>query len=255
MHERELKLAILAVKKSEPTFRKYFGKAAHVTSKGGDYRNLVSASDLKIEQEIKNFLIKAFPAYGFLGEEKGGVNQKAKMQWVLDPIDGTNNYIRGLSDCSISLALLKNQKAVLGIVYAPFLNQLYTAVAGQKAKLNGKSIRAAKSVEIKKAFGAIGWGRELKFAAKTFPKLLPKVLTLRVASSAALTLCQVAAGSFHFFLTKNMKLWDYAAGKIIVEEAGGKCFIDQKSLTLIAGNKNMVGDLQKLLNLNRLLKR
>ncbi|MBI2637602.1 MAG: hypothetical protein HYW88_01755, partial [Candidatus Sungbacteria bacterium] len=115
MYQKELQIAIQAVKKSEPTFRKYFGTKTKVQKKGGNYRNLVSYADKKIEVDIKKFLMKIFPSYGFIGEENGGFNSKAEFVWALDPIDGTTNYLQGLPYCAISLALLRQGKPIVGV--------------------------------------------------------------------------------------------------------------------------------------------
>src|SRR3989344_2517920 len=95
MYERELQIAIQAVKKAEPVFRKYFGTKPKVQSKGGDFRNIVSFVDRAIEKQLKDFLLKNSPNYGFVGEESGEINRGANFVWVVDPIDGTTNYIYG----------------------------------------------------------------------------------------------------------------------------------------------------------------
>ena len=97
MYEKELKIAITAVKASEKTFRKYFGTKTKLESKSGDFRNLVSLADKTIEQEIKDILVARFPTHGFIGEEGGAGNSHAKLQWVLDPIDGTSKSVCGLA--------------------------------------------------------------------------------------------------------------------------------------------------------------
>ena len=94
MYEKELKIAIEAVKKAEPTFRKYFGTKTKVQTKEGNYRNLVSFADKKIETDIKKFLLNRFPQYGFIGEEYGGFNSNAEFVLVLDAIDGNSNYLQ-----------------------------------------------------------------------------------------------------------------------------------------------------------------
>ncbi len=248
MYERQLKIAIQAVKNSERTFRKYFGTKTHVQKKAGNYRNLVSYADKKIEEEIRRLLHKYFPSNGFIGEENGTTKADAENVWAVDPIDGTTNYLQGLSDCAISIALLNKTKPVVGVVYAPFLDRLYTANHRHGAKLNGKKIKIAKTHEMKKAFGSIGWGRDTAFALKMFSKLLPKIRKMRVPGSSALGVCYVAQGSYDFWLAHDMKIWDYAAAQVILEEAGG-VFVQQKKPPLqIAGNKVLVKKLTALLS-------
>ncbi len=247
MYEKELQIATQAVKKAEPTFRKYFGTKTQVKKKGGNPLDLVSYADKKIEKEIRDFLFKKFPAYGFIGEESGHFNSNAKLIWTLDPIDGTANYLQGLSYCATSLALLQNGKPVVGVISAPILGLLYTGSYKNGSWLNGTKLNAAKEQEIKNAFGTIGWGRDVQFGVKIIPKILPKIRKLRVPGSAVLSICYVAQGIFDFYVHKRMNIWDYAAGQIIVEEAGGIFLETKKPQIQIAGNKILVPKLLKLL--------
>jgi len=245
MYEKELKIAITAVKASEKTFRKYFGTKTKLESKSGDFRNLVSLADKTIEQEIKDILVARFPTHGFIGEEGGAANPDAELQWVLDPIDGTSNYVNGLADCVISLALLKKRKTVLAVVSVPMLNELYTAVVGKGSRCNGKRIHVSKKTDLQRAFGALGWSKNLEFAVEKFTRLLPRVLNLRAAGSGTFTLCNVARGNFDFFVGRGgPAVWDIAAGQLIVEEAGGKLLGNKK--IQIAANKTLAAKLFKL---------
>lgn len=221
MYEKELKIAVQAVKKAEKNFRKYFGTKTKVEMKDGNYRNLVSYADKKIELDVKSFLKGRFPDFGFIGEEHGHTNYDSEFVWAFDPIDGTTNYLQSLPDCVISLALLRKNKPVVGVIYAPFLNKLYTAYKGSPAKLNGKVIRTSGTADLKNAFGSLGWGRNIKFAAGLFPKLVRKVRKIRILGSAALAFCYVAQGAYDFLITKSIEIWDYAAGQVILEQAGG----------------------------------
>lgn len=251
MYEKELKIAIQAVKKAEKTFRRYHGTKTKVQIKGGNYRDLVSYADKKIEHDTKRFLLKKFPSYGFLGEESGTTNEAAEFVWVLDPIDGTTNYLQGLPDCAISLALLKNEKPVVGVVSAPFVSRFYTARYHGGAQLNGKKIKTSKVSQPALAFGSIGWGRNVKFAIKTVPKFLLRIRKLRVPGSAALGLCYVAEGAYDFFLDPSIKIWDYAAAQIIIEEAGGTFLQISKPRLSIAANKKLATDLCTLFLANK----
>lgn len=248
MFEKELKIAQEAVKKAEPTFRKYFGTKTKVKTKEGNYRNLVSYADKKIETDIKKFLFKKFPQYGFIGEEFGSFNHQAEYVWVLDAIDGTSNYLQGIPDSPISLGLLKNKKPTVGVVFAPQLNKLYTGISKKGAWLNGKKIKVAKVTDPKMAFTCLGWARNLDWAAKIFPKILPKTLKLRVLGSNALALCNVASGSYDAYVTVHMDIWDYAAAQVILEEAGGKLLVSKKPRLQIAANKTLAKRLLKLLS-------
>lgn len=246
MYEKELKLAISAVKKAEKTFRKYFGTKTKVEHKNNNPRDLVSFADKKIERDIKKNLIKEFPHYGFIGEESGLMNPNAEYKWVLDPIDGTSNYLQGSSDCAISLALIKNNEPVVGVVLEPILEHLYTARKNAGAKMNGKTIHVSPISDPKKAYGSFGWGRDRNFAKKMFPKLVPVVGKMRVLGSAAVTLCDVAQGVSDFLIGSGMKIWDYAASQIILEEAGGIFINSEKPAIQIAANPVLSKKLLKL---------
>lgn len=248
MYEREMKIAIQAVKKAEPTFRKYFGTKTKVQTKEGNYRNVVSYADKKIEIDTKKFLLKKFPQYGFIGEEYGSFNPKAKFVWVLDAIDGTSNYLYGIADCPISLGLLEDNKPVVGVVFAPLLNKLYTGVRGKGAWLNGKKIHISKTGDLKMAFGCLGWARDLNWATEIFPKIIHKIFKLRVLGSGALGLCNVARGSYDFYLTVHLEVWDYAAAQVILEEAGGVLLQSKKPRMQIAANKSLATKLLRMLS-------
>lgn len=248
MYERELKIATQAVKRAEPTFRKYFGTKTKVEMKEGNYRDLVSDADKKIQQDIKKFLFKKFSTFGFIGEEQKNGTQKNEYIWVLDPIDGTTNYLQGSPNCAISLALLKKGKPVVGIVYAPFLNQMFIAKKGGGSWLNKKKLNVGKIKDIKMAFGCLGWARDLNFAKRIFNKFIPKVLKLRVLGSSALGICYVAQGSYDFYVVTKMDLWDYTAAQIILEEAGGKLILSKKPQLQIAANKILAKKLTALLS-------
>lgn len=248
MYEKELRVAIQAVKKAEKTFHRYFGTKTAVRKKNGDFRNLASFADRKIEEDLKKFLLEKFPSLGFLGEESGAVRAQAKFKWVLDPVDGTSNYLHGLPDCAIALALLKDNRPVLGVISAPILKKIYTAVLGQGAKLNGQQITVSKTKELKKAFAAFGWAKDRAFAARYFSKVIKQIFNARVAGSVSLALCQVADGSFDlFFGKKTENVWDYAPGQIILLEAGGVFQASGKKNILLAANKKMLKDAQGLL--------
>ena len=234
MYEKELKTAISAVKRSEKTFRKYFGTKTNVRMKSGNYRDLVSYADTKIENDIIKYLSRHFPSHGFHGEESGAVSGSSKFLWVLDPIDGTNNYLQGVPECGIALGLLKNGKPVVSVVSFPILNKLYTASLTDKSKLNGKIIKVSKTKEVKHAFGSLAWGRNIPWASKTFPMLLPKVLKLRVPACRMISMCFVAEGVYDFHIDTEMGLWEWDTGSLIIRRAGGKAILKNKKIGISA---------------------
>lgn len=243
--DKELKIAVAAVKKSEKTFRKYFGTKIKTKIKEGDYRNLVSYADTKIESDIIKFVSRHFPHHAFHAEESGASGKNSKFLWVLDPIDGTNNYLQGVPECGIALGLLKNGQPVVSVVYFPMLNKLYTATSGSRSKVNGKPIRVSKIKDVKYAFGSLGWGRNLNFAKKTFPKLVSKILKIRVPASRMVSLCYVAEGVYDFHVDIDMGLWEWDTGRLIIQQAGGKCILVNKRIG-ISANSVLLSKIKKL---------
>lgn len=239
MYKKELKIAIKAVKNSEKTFLKYHGKRVGVRTKNHNPRDLVTYADKKIEADIFKYLAKKTPSFGFIGEEGHMENLDSEMVWVLDPIDGTTNYLHGQADCCISLALQKNGTPVVGVVYSPIQNILFTGAVGEKAKKNGKKIAVSRVNSVTKAFVAFAWAKDRKFATKHFEKVVNSALNIRVAGSIALAYCYIAEGSFDLLYSKkNPNPWDIAAGEVIAQEAGAKIKI--KNNIQFVGNKNII---------------
>ena len=243
MYEAEFEVAVRAVKDAEKTFREYFGTKTQVETKQEDYRNLVSYADKHIEEQIRSFLYSQNASYGFVGEESGASESDAEYVWALDPIDGTSNYLQGIPECAISLALLKKDEPVLGIVSAPLLEKFYSGYLQGGALLNDKSIRVSDVNDISHAFGGLGWGRKSGFGTRILPHLLPLVLKLRVPGSAALGISYVASGNYDFFLHAGLHIWDYAAAEIILREAGGVLHKKGESKTIVAANAALADDI------------
>lgn len=226
MYEKELRAAAQAAKLAEKTFRRYYGTKTQVRVKDKNYRNLVSLADKKIEKDIKAFLQKRFPGYGFMGEEYGAKNPSAEYLWVLDPIDGTTNYIQGIPYCCISLALCHRSKPIVGTVYGPLMRELYTARVHHGAYCNGMRIRVSQTRTLTRAFGALSWGKDNNFGSRMAQKFTLVARKIRVMGSSALAGCQVASGKFDFIADGlgGMGFWDVAAASLIVKEAGGKVY-------------------------------
>ena len=250
LYKKELAAALEAVQRSEQTFRKYFRTRTKVEKKHGNYRDLVSYADKKIESDIHSYLLKKFPSHGFIGEEGGNVRQDARYVWVADPIDGTSNYLQGVKSCGICLAMLEYKKPVVGVVSAPMLGELYAACNGGGATVNGVHIRASRTRSIAQAFGAFGWGRNRSLGKSLAAKLLSEVFKLRVLGSSALSLCYVACGTYDFAVQADMNLWDYAAAQVVLEEAGGKLIQVEGRAHAIAANPLLAAKLKKFLGGN-----
>jgi len=185
----------------------------------------------RVDMEVQNFLQKElerrYPGIGFIGEEApfGGVSREQAC-WILDPIDGTTNLIHHYQMSAVSLGLYEDGRIMLGIVYNPFSKELYTAVAGQGAYRNGQRIQVSDTDCPEDALICYGSNPYDKSGAHEmfalYERLFLACTDFRRSGSAALDLCYVACGRQDAYLEPNLKPWDYAAGALILQEAGGK---------------------------------
>jgi myo-inositol-1(or 4)-monophosphatase len=220
--EQYLKVAVDAAKKAGVAFTKNFGKPKNVQMKNNDFHNLVTEVDQAIENQIRKTIIKKFPTHKIIGEEYSkDVVGKKDLVWIIDPIDGTTNYIQGLPLCCISIALWDNKGPLVAALYSPILNQLFTASRGKGAKLNSKPISVSKENRLPHALGGIGW-MNAEQGIGLFSIMAKNCRKLRVLATSALQVCLVASGSFDFYVTDNVNIWDFAAAVLVLAEAGGK---------------------------------
>ncbi len=222
-NEKYLQTAVTAAKQAGVIFKKYFGKPKKVSLKENNIRNAVTEVDLRIEKLIRKIIHKKFPDHKVIGEEFGsGQLLKNDVVWIIDPIDGTNNFIRGIPLCCISIAVWQNGKPVIAVLYNPLTNQLFLANAGKGAYLNGQKIHVTKVGRIDRALGGIGWSLKLNRAEKMFATIVPFVNKARALGTTALQLAYVASGIYDYYTVNDMHIWDVAAGILLIEEAGGK---------------------------------
>ena len=208
-----------------------------VSRKGpGDF---VTKTDKKVEKIIIEELEKARPKYGFIAEESGEKKNESEFNWVIDPIDGTSNFMHGIPHFAISIALEKNGEVISGIVCDPIKNETFYAEKGRGAYLNNRRIRVSSRKSLDEVIGLYGCPPILKLKNnKIFDQIkrgLNKIHKLRNYGSASLDFTYVAAGRADFAWYDHLNYWDYAAGKIILLEAGGtitdfagKSFVKQK---------------------------
>ncbi len=188
-------------------------------------RDLVTEADRAVEQFLVENIRREFPAHGIFGEETGKHRGDA-FCWVIDPIDGTTSFVHGHPFYSVSIALQQNGRTILSAVHAPALGELFEAQAGKGATLNGEPIRASKETKLEDSLLATGFacmrdnlpGNNLPY----FLQILPRIRDIRRTGSAAVDLSYVACGRLEGFWELNLKLYDVAAGMLIVSEAGGK---------------------------------
>ncbi|MBQ1074894.1 inositol monophosphatase [Micromonospora sp. C31] len=195
-----------------------------LTAKGD--RDMASALDYEIERSVRELLRIATPDIGFLGEEDG-ISGSGELQWVLDPIDGTANFVRGIPLCAVSLGLLHNGEAVLGVIELPFPGNRYAAAQGGGATVDGKPIRVSQTSRLSEAIVAIGdYAVGEDAAAKNrlrlalTARLAESVQRVRMTGTAALDLAWLAEGRLDAALTLSNRPWDMTAGVAIAREAG-----------------------------------
>lgn len=192
--------------------------------------------DVRCQRLIERRLRRAFPHIGLLGEEGDAAVEQAGSRWVVDPIDGTVNFAYGIPHACVSIALeladgdagsdaTGVRRGVLGVVYDPFCDELWTALRGRPARLNGRPIRVSTRTRVDEAIISIGAGRRLtaiSHMVETLRNLIRRVRKLRSMGSAALALTYVASGRFDAYAELGLNWWDIAAGAVIIESAGGR---------------------------------
>ncbi len=197
-------------------------KAPTVEAKGqGD---LVTDVDRACEAEVVALIRQEHPTHAVLAEEGTGARVEAGPLWILDPLDGTKNYLHGLPRFGCALALMWDGIAILGAVYNPALEELFLAERGRGATLNGTSIRVSATADLTAALVGSALTVRRRFAAKQFARLerlVESAQGVRVGGCASLDLCDVARGRLDVYLEEGLDPWDTAAGALIVREAGG----------------------------------
>ena len=208
-----LNVMIAAARKAGRSLKRDFGEVEHLQVSMKGPANFVSAADHRAEEILRNELAKARPGYGFLGEEGGRQDGADKSHcWIVDPLDGTTNFLHGIPQFAISIGLERDDVMVAGVIYNPANEELFIAERGKGAFLNDQRLRVANRRRMNEAVVACGLphlGRgDLALFRKEF-------------GAAALDLAWVAAGRLDAFWERDLSPWDTAAGIVIVREAGG----------------------------------
>ncbi|MGV6825365.1 MAG: inositol monophosphatase family protein [bacterium] len=200
---------------------------AQVACETKDDNSIVTEADLAMQQRVTDALQHEWPDFGLLGEEMTQAEQEALIDnpgaglWILDPLDGTNNYAAGIPYFSVSLALLQQGKISAALVYDPVRDECFTAINGQGASLNGEPLcQQGRIPPFNQCMAAIDFKR-LKPPVATDLACNPPYGSQRSFGSVALDWCWLAANRFHLYLHGKSKLWDYVAGQLILSEAGG----------------------------------
>jgi myo-inositol-1(or 4)-monophosphatase len=252
-----LKIALQAVQEAGDLINSNFQNLQYSDIQSKGKNDFVTRVDREAEAAISRILLKEFPQHQILGEESGYSRRKSKYLWVIDPLDGTTNFIQGIPHFAISMALMAHGKVILGLIYNPLSEERFHAIKGQGAFLNNRPITVSRKKTLRSAFVATGFPFKapqfLEAYTNTFRSLLSRCQDMRRCGSAALDLAYTACGRYDFFWEAHLLPWDFMAGKLIVEEAGGLSgdFVG-KELTLqtssvLAANKILYPVLLKLI--------
>jgi myo-inositol-1(or 4)-monophosphatase len=204
--------------------------------------NSVTEHDIKLELDVRSqnligrTLSSAFPRAALLGEEGVAGNPESDYRWVVDPIDGTVNFAYGIPHACVSIALQRRAtkastrvyadgyETLVGVVYDPFCDELWTAMRGEPARLNGKVIRVSRRAKLNEAIVSIGFAKNretLESMLPYFVELVQRVRKMRIMGAAALALSYVATGRFDAYIERGIRIWDIAAGGLILQCSGG----------------------------------
>lgn len=241
--------ALAALERIKPTViavgdmqKERLGRAELAFSRKSSQIDLVTEVDVASEKILVDFIRKNFPGHDILAEESGLSGGAADYRWVIDPLDGTTNYAQGLPIFAVSVALEYKGETLLGIVNTPVTGQLFTAVRGHGAYLNGERIAVAEKSELGECVLATGFPYDIASHPVNnlnyFNSIVVKTRAVRRMGAAAYDLACVAAGKFDGYWEMTLSPWDMAAGALLVEEAGGvvRRFRQDRGISLMAGN-------------------
>ena len=258
LHSAVLNVMIKAAQRAGRGLKRDLGEIEHLQVSLKGPRNFVTAADRRAEETVREELAKARPHYGFLGEEGGAHEGSDKShRWIVDPLDGTTNFLHGIPHFAVSIALEREGVIVAGLIYNPANDDIFIAERGKGAYLNDKRIRVAAREHLADAVVACGlphYGRgDLALARREIAAAQQHFAGLRRYGAAALDLAWIACGRLDAYWERDLSPWDVAAGMILVREAGG--FVTDldggeaifAKRQIIAGNDTMHRALLKML--------
>lgn len=287
-HRRALTTAITAARAAGALMRSNFHSVKKINE--ATQHDIKLELDVRCQKLIERTLRKSFPAWAILGEEGTLGDISSEFRWVVDPIDGTVNFSYGIPHCCVSIALqqripadaptpslspgerarvraesfsisklrtphsaLPTFKTLVGVVYDPFCDELWSAIAGQKARLNGRPIQVSQRRKLEEAIVSMGFAKYAVTMQVMLPllnNLVPHVRKIRLMGAAALSMVYVACGRFDAYTESGVRLWDIAAGGLIIECAGGEFFREplegDHTYRIIANNGLLRSKIEKL---------
>ncbi len=213
-----------AVRAAGATLLDWVGKFS-VREKG--FADLVTEADVAAQDTIRQIVLAAFPDHSLLGEEDSPASapqERSEYRWVADPLDGTTNYVHGIPHFAVSLALERNGVPLVGAIFDPMLDECFSAAAGGGAHLNGRRIHVSRAADLCAAVACAGLPPGVKRDSpdlRVFVEAAVRCQGVRRTGSATLNFCYLAAGRFDALWSFSTKIWDVAAGSLLVQEAGG----------------------------------
>ncbi|MFC1703843.1 inositol monophosphatase family protein [Candidatus Omnitrophota bacterium] len=254
-------VAIKAAKAAGAVHKKYFEKKITVRTKKTSF-DLLTNADVEAERAATRIIKHSFADHNFLAEEKRYKKTNSLYTWIIDPLDGTNNFFCGLPIFAASVALAKDGQVIVGAVYDVSRDELFYAEKGKGSFLNGKRIKVASAKTLKESLLITGFyydrGKDMiDNLARMKEFFLKRILGLRRLGAASLDLCYVACGRAAGFWEFVLSPWDFAAGKLLIEEAGGKvtdCFgraVELRPSYIIASNTKIHKAMLKILRKSR----
>ena len=258
LHSALINVMVKAARRAGRSLKRDLGEVEHLQVSLKGPANFVTKADKRAEEMLYDDLTKARPGYGFIGEE-GGAREGADKShtWIVDPLDGTTNFLHGIPQFAISIGLQRDGVIIAGLIYNPANDDLYIAERGKGAFLNDQRLRVAGRRQLSECVIACGLphiGRgDHELSRAEMAELQPRVAGLRRFCSAALDMAFIAAGRFDGYWERNLQPWDVAAGTIIVREAGGivsGVTGDDDALktgNVVCGNEHVHAELVKIL--------
>jgi myo-inositol-1(or 4)-monophosphatase len=265
MHQPAVNVMIKAARAGGNILLRHLARLEAIEVVEKDRMDYASEIDTLAEEAIVKELRRAHPDYTVLGEEGGqqkGNRGASRFTWVIDPLDGTSNYLHGIPHWCVSIALCEAAEPVHAVIFDPLRNELFTASRGGGAQLNGHRIRVSERKELEGAMLATGFAprerKRVEAQLDCIKSLLVHAEDIRRGGSAALDLAYVAASRFDGYFEAGVKAWDIAAGVLLVREAGGRVcdfrgaalgpmHIDTGSRQIVAANVRIIEPLQKTL--------
>lgn len=248
-----VEVAQWCAREARQIIRERFGRAGAIGVKGRG--NVVSEVDVAVERACTAILNREYPGFAVLAEETAAGVRSDGWMWVIDPIDGTKNFTRGIPHFCFTLALCHCREPVLGLTLQPLLDETFLAIRGQGAWLNGERLNGPVASNLADAVVAVDLGYDLERGARTLDlarHFWPRVQAIRVPGSAALDAAYLAAGRWDLYLHANLQPWDIAAAIVLVREAGARILdrdgspatIDSEAV--VAGTPAMLQEFQQV---------